>query len=44
MFEWFDRVGYTVDHAALPREFPDVAFQGFESWANAQDWNALLRA
>ncbi len=42
MFEWFDRVGYTVDHAALRREFPDVPFQGFESWAKAQDWNALL--
>jgi uncharacterized protein YbjT (DUF2867 family) len=44
MFEWFDRVGYTVDHAALRREFPDVAFHGFESWAKAQDWNSLLRA
>jgi len=44
MFEWFDRVGYTIDHAALRREFPDVVFQGFESWAKAQDWNALLRA
>ena len=43
MFEWFDRVGYTVDRAALRREFPDVAFHDFESWARAQDWNALLR-
>ena len=23
-YEWFDRVGYTVDCAALRREFPDV--------------------
>jgi len=44
MFEWFDRVGYTVDHAALRREFPDVAFHDFESWAKAQDWNALLQS
>jgi uncharacterized protein YbjT (DUF2867 family) len=44
MSEWFDRVGYTVDRAALRREFPDVAFHDFESWAVAQDWNALLRA
>ena len=44
MYEWFDRVGYTVDRAALKREFPDVAFHDFESWAKAQDWNALLRA
>jgi len=43
MFEWFDRVGYTVDGAALRREFPDVAFHDFESWAKAQDWNTLLQ-
>ena len=43
MFEWFDRVGYTFDRAALRREFPDLAFHDFESWAKAQDWNTLLR-
>jgi uncharacterized protein YbjT (DUF2867 family) len=43
MYEWFDRVGYTFDRAALRREFPDVAFHDFESWAKAQDWNALLQ-
>jgi uncharacterized protein YbjT (DUF2867 family) len=42
MYEWFERVGYAVDRAALHREFPDVAFQDFESWARTQDWNALL--
>src|SRR5450432_2117997 len=42
MYEWFDRVGYTADRAALHREFPEVAFYDFESWAKAQDWNALL--
>jgi uncharacterized protein YbjT (DUF2867 family) len=41
MYEWFDRVGFTVDRAALRREFPDVAFDDFESWAKAQDWSAL---
>jgi len=41
MSEWFDRVGYTVDRAALRREFPDVAFHSFESWAKAQDWSWL---
>jgi uncharacterized protein YbjT (DUF2867 family) len=44
MYEWFDRVGYTVDRAALHREFPDVAFHDFESWAKTQDWNALLQS
>jgi uncharacterized protein YbjT (DUF2867 family) len=42
MYEWLDRVGYTVDRAALRREFPDVAFHDFESWAKTQDWTALL--
>jgi len=42
MYDWLDRVGYTVDRAALRREFPDVAFPDFESWAKTQDWNALL--
>ncbi len=44
MYEWFDRVGYTVDRAALRREFPDVAFHNFESWAKTQHWNALLQS
>jgi uncharacterized protein YbjT (DUF2867 family) len=43
MYEWFDRVGFTFDRAALRREFPDVAFHDFESWAKAQDWDALLQ-
>src|SRR6516225_9847408 len=43
MYEWFDRIGFTVDRAALRREFPDVAFHDFESWAKALDWNTLLQ-
>jgi len=42
MYEWFDRVGYTMDRAALRREFPDIAFHDFESWAKKQDWKPLL--
>ena len=44
MYDWLDRVGYTVDRAALRREFPDVAFHDFESWTKTQDWNALLQS
>jgi uncharacterized protein YbjT (DUF2867 family) len=44
MYEWLDRVGYTVDRGALHREFPDVAFHDLESWAKTQDWNALLQS
>ena len=43
MYEWFDRVGHSFDHAGLHREFPDVPFHDFESWAKAQDWNTLLQ-
>lgn len=43
MYEWFDHVGYTLDRAALRREFPDVALHDFASWAKAQDWNTLLQ-
>src|SRR3984885_9974095 len=41
MYEWFNCVGFAVDRAALRREFPDVAFHGFESWAKTQDWSVL---
>jgi uncharacterized protein YbjT (DUF2867 family) len=44
MYNWFDRVGYTADRAALHREFPDITFHDFESWSKAQDWNALLQS
>ena len=43
MYGWSDRIGYTVDRAALRREFADVAFHDFKSWAKAQDWNTLLQ-
>ena len=41
MYEWFDHVGFAVDRAALRREFPDVTFLNYESWAKTQDWSAL---
>jgi len=41
MYEWFDRVGFAVDRAALRREFPDVTFHDFESWAKTQNWSGL---
>jgi uncharacterized protein YbjT (DUF2867 family) len=44
MYEWLEHVGYTADRAALRREFPDVAFHDFESWAKTQNWNALLQS
>ncbi|CAN7423223.1 NmrA/HSCARG family protein [Mesorhizobium sp. LjNodule214] len=43
MFEWFDRVGYDVDIAALRKEFPEVRWHGFADWAREFDWSALGR-
>jgi uncharacterized protein YbjT (DUF2867 family) len=42
MYEWFDRVGYQLDIAALKRDFPEVRWHTFESWAKTQDWKTLL--
>lgn len=44
MFEWFEKVGYSADIAALRRDFPEVGWRSFEAWASVQDWKALLGA
>lgn len=41
MYEWFDDVGYSIDFDALCREFPEVAWHDFETWAREQDWSVL---
>ncbi len=43
MFEWFDRVGYDVDIAALHRDFPEVRWHSFTDWAREFDWSVLER-
>jgi uncharacterized protein YbjT (DUF2867 family) len=43
MFEWFDRVGYDADIAALRRDFPEVGWHSFSDWARALDWSLLER-
>jgi uncharacterized protein YbjT (DUF2867 family) len=42
MFEWFDRVGYSVDLERLRREYPEIAWTSFESWAKKRAWDHLL--
>ncbi|WEX86561.1 NmrA/HSCARG family protein [Sinorhizobium garamanticum] len=44
MFEWFDRVGYDADIAALRRDFPEVRWHSFADWAHEFDWSVLERA
>lgn len=41
MWEWFDQVGYNVDLDALTRSYPEVGWQRFRPWTEAQDWTAL---
>ena len=43
MFEWFDRVGYDADIAALRKEFSEVRWHGFADWAREFDWSVLER-
>src|SRR5918994_7232287 len=43
MFEWFDRVGYDVDIAALHRDFPEVRWHSFADWAREFGWSVLER-
>ena len=43
MFEWFDKVGYDADIAALRKDFPEVRWHSFADWARAFDWSVLDR-
>jgi uncharacterized protein YbjT (DUF2867 family) len=43
MFEWFDRVGYDADIAALRKDFPEVGWHSFADWARKFDWSVLDR-
>lgn len=42
MFEYFERTGYHVNRDELAREFPDVRWTSFESWARVFDWGSFL--
>lgn len=42
MYEWFERIGYSVDTAALRRDYPEVGWHTYEAWAKEQDWKQIL--
>lgn len=44
MYEWFDRVEYSVDIEALRRDYPEVGWHTFEEWAKNQNWKVLEQA
>lgn len=41
MYEWFDKVGYSTDFKSLHKDFPEVKWHNFKSWAEEQDWGIL---
>ncbi|MCH8067408.1 MAG: NmrA/HSCARG family protein, partial [Nanoarchaeota archaeon] len=41
MFEWFDKVGYSVDINKLKQDYPEVQWQSLQAWAQEQDWSVL---
>jgi uncharacterized protein YbjT (DUF2867 family) len=44
LFDWLDRVGFTVDIAGLRRDFRDVRWHTFAEWARSQDWEMVNAA
>jgi uncharacterized protein YbjT (DUF2867 family) len=44
MYDWFNRVGYSVDIAKLKHEYPQVRWGSFREWSAKQDWSRFLSA
>jgi len=44
MYDWFNRVGYSVDIAKLKRDYPQVHWRSFRDWSRMQDWSRVLPA
>jgi uncharacterized protein YbjT (DUF2867 family) len=42
MYDWFNRVGYSVDIAKLKHDYPQVHWRTFKEWAAMQDWSRAL--
>ena len=41
MYEWFERVGYSIDLAKLRQEYRAIGWHGFKDWTKKQDWSVL---
>ena len=42
MYDWFNRVGYSVRIPKLKTDYPQVHWTTFAEWSAAQDWSRLL--
>ncbi|MEK6706470.1 MAG: NmrA/HSCARG family protein [Bdellovibrionota bacterium] len=43
MFDWLNHVGTDVNIELLRRQFPEVGWHSFESWARGRDWSILVQ-
>ena len=41
LFDWLERIGDQVDIATLHARYPEVGWQSFERWVEAQDRERL---
>ena len=39
MYDWFNRVGYSVDLKTLRKSYPEIKWRTFREWAKAQKWS-----
>ena len=39
MYDWFNRVGYSVDLQKLRKDYPEVKWRTFREWAGTQKWS-----
>ena len=44
MYDWFNRVGYSVDISKLKHDYPQVHWRSFQEWSRMQDWSRVLPA
>jgi len=44
MYEWLGSGGYSADADRLAHDLPEVDYASFRTWAEAQDWDAVLAA
>ncbi len=42
MYDWFNRVGYSVDIPKLKHDYPQVHWRTFQEWVAKQDWSRVL--
>jgi uncharacterized protein YbjT (DUF2867 family) len=42
MFRWLEKTGFSTDPSALRRDYPEIPWTTFETFAKKQDWATIL--